>query len=39
VPNDSGGWAFEVKWDGIRAQAAVSPDGRLVVRTRSGGST
>ena len=29
------GWAYEVKWDGIRGQVAVHPD-RVVVRSRPG---
>lgn len=29
------GWAYEVKWDGIRGQAAIA-DGRVTVRSRPG---
>jgi bifunctional non-homologous end joining protein LigD len=29
-------WAFEMKWDGIRAIAHVEPDGTVLLRTRNG---
>ncbi|MFF8931543.1 ATP-dependent DNA ligase [Streptomyces longwoodensis] len=30
------GWAAEPKWDGFRAQLAVRPDGRVLLRSRQG---
>ncbi len=35
LPDDEAGWAFEVKWDGVRALAAVA-DGKLTLTTRRG---
>jgi len=35
LPPDDGRWAFEIKWDGVRAIAFVQ-GGRLVLRARSG---
>src|SRR5918997_31140 len=35
LPEDDGRWAFEIKWDGVRAIAFVQA-GRLVLRARSG---
>ncbi|HEV2370213.1 MAG TPA: non-homologous end-joining DNA ligase [Acidimicrobiales bacterium] len=35
LPRDEERWAFEVKWDGVRALAYVY-DGRVVVQSRSG---
>jgi bifunctional non-homologous end joining protein LigD len=35
LPPDDGRWAFEIKWDGVRAIAFVL-GGRLVLRARSG---
>jgi bifunctional non-homologous end joining protein LigD len=35
LPPDDGHWAFEIKWDGVRAIAFVQ-GGRLVLRARSG---
>jgi bifunctional non-homologous end joining protein LigD len=33
LPPDDGRWAYEVKWDGVRALVSVAPDGvRLVSR-------
>ena len=34
LPADETGWAFEVKWDGIRAMVSVEDD--LLIRSRSG---
>ena len=34
-PND-GGWAFEIKWDGVRALAGSEGDGRLRIESRRG---
>jgi len=36
VPADSGGWAFEMKWDGVRALAHVD-GGRVRLASRTGG--
>ncbi|MFN2539341.1 MAG: non-homologous end-joining DNA ligase [Mycobacteriales bacterium] len=35
MPRDEDGWAFEVKWDGVRALVWVD-GGRLTVRSRNG---
>jgi bifunctional non-homologous end joining protein LigD len=35
LPADDDRWAFEVKWDGVRALVAVEPD-RLTVTSRNG---
>ena len=35
LPSDDGRWAFEIKWDGVRAIAFVQ-GGRLVLKARSG---
>ena len=35
LPDDDGRWAFEIKWDGVRAIAFVQ-GGRLVLKARSG---
>jgi len=35
IPRDEAPWSFEVKWDGIRALAAVS-GGRIRLEARSG---
>src|SRR5919204_506356 len=35
LPPDDGRWAYEVKWDGIRALAYVA-GGRIELRNRSG---
>jgi bifunctional non-homologous end joining protein LigD len=35
LPPDDGRWAFEIKWDGVRAIAFLQ-GGRLVLRARSG---
>jgi bifunctional non-homologous end joining protein LigD len=35
LPGDEVGWAFEIKWDGVRALAYVS-GGRLRLETRTG---
>ena len=35
LPPDDGRWAFEIKWDGVRAIAFVQ-GGRLVLQARSG---
>jgi bifunctional non-homologous end joining protein LigD len=35
LPRDDGGWAFEIKWDGVRAIAFSQP-GRLRLQARSG---
>jgi len=35
LPPDDGEWAFEIKWDGVRAIAFVQ-GGRLVLQARSG---
>ena len=35
LPADDEGWAYEVKWDGIRALVAVD-GGRLTITTRNG---
>ena len=35
LPSDDGRWAFEIKWDGVRAIAPVQ-GGRLVLKARSG---
>ena len=35
LPRDDGRWAFEIKWDGVRAIAFVQ-GGRLVLQARSG---
>jgi bifunctional non-homologous end joining protein LigD len=35
LPPDDGRWAFEIKWDGVRAIAFVQ-GGRLVLRARTG---
>ncbi len=35
LPPDDGSWAFEIKWDGVRAIAFVQ-GGRLVLKARSG---
>jgi bifunctional non-homologous end joining protein LigD len=35
LPPDDGRWAFELKWDGVRAIAFIE-GGRLVLRARSG---
>jgi bifunctional non-homologous end joining protein LigD len=35
LPPDDAGWAFEIKWDGVRAIAFVQ-GGRLVLQARSG---
>jgi bifunctional non-homologous end joining protein LigD len=35
LPPDDGRWAFEIKWDGVRAIAFVQ-GGRLALRARSG---
>jgi bifunctional non-homologous end joining protein LigD len=35
LPPDDGRWAFEIKWDGVRAIAFVQ-GGRLVLKARSG---
>jgi DNA polymerase LigD, ligase domain len=35
LPPDGGRWAFEVKWDGVRALAHVR-DGRVELRARTG---
>lgn len=35
MPADESGWAFEVKWDGVRAMGAVQ-DGRLELRSSNG---
>ena len=29
-------WAFEMKWDGVRAVAAITPDGGVILRSRTG---
>ncbi len=29
-------WAFELKWDGMRAQLRIAPDGRWCLRSRPG---
>ena len=34
LPNDDGGWAFEIKWDGVRAIAYSQP-GELHVESRN----
>ena len=36
VPPDDDGWAYEIKWDGIRALAYISADGRLRLAARRG---
>ncbi|NIR39614.1 MAG: DNA ligase, partial [Actinobacteria bacterium] len=34
LPADDGAWSYEMKWDGVRVLAAVSPDGvRLTGRS------
>lgn len=33
---DGEGWAFEFKWDGVRAVARVEPGGAVLVKSRSG---
>lgn len=35
LPPEDGAWAYEVKWDGVRAIVAVEP-GRLTVTSRNG---
>ena len=35
LPHDDGGWAYEIKWDGVRAIAFVQ-GGRLRLQARSG---
>ena len=35
LPSDDGRWAFEIKWDGVRAIAFIQ-GGRLVLQARSG---
>jgi bifunctional non-homologous end joining protein LigD len=35
LPPDDGRWAFEIKWDGVRAIAFVQ-GGRLILKARSG---
>jgi bifunctional non-homologous end joining protein LigD len=35
LPHDDGRWAYEIKWDGIRALAFVE-GGRLALQTRTG---
>jgi len=35
LPKDDDAWAYEVKWDGVRALVAVE-DGRLTVTSRNG---
>src|SRR5918996_982032 len=35
LPDDDGRWAFEIKWDGVRAIAFVQ-GGRLILQARSG---
>ena len=35
LPGDGAGWAFETKWDGIRAIVAIER-GRVGIRTRTG---
>ena len=35
LPSDDGRWAYEVKWDGVRALVAVE-DGRVRLRSRAG---
>ncbi len=35
LPRDDDGWAFEIKWDGVRAMAHSEP-GRFALRSRRG---
>lgn len=35
-PSASGAWAYELKWDGMRALATVQPGGGLALVTRTG---
>ena len=35
LPADERGWAFEFKWDGVRALVYLEPD-KLSVRSRNG---